>query len=128
VGHSLTPWSFRPLWSGLGILFVLFFVVIAVLMILHAPALEVTVVSKLLVIVLAIAGVGGAVSTFMWGRYWREVQWDGDFWAFVAGAAPEYEEAQGAWRWGRRFVVFWVVILFSVAAISLIEIVAGNWR
>jgi hypothetical protein len=127
-GPSLKPWSFGPIWTVLLTAFVLFFTVITTFMIGAAPSLKVTLLSKLLIMVLAVAGVTAAVSTLMWSRYWRQVQWDVSFWAFVSGPPPEYDEALLAWRWGRRFRLSWIVIMLCVFGVPVVEEIAKRWK
>jgi hypothetical protein len=124
-GTNLKPWNLGSVFPAL---FVILFGTIAVFMIISAPSLKVTFISKVLVVLLAVAGVAAAVSTFMWSRYWRHVQWDDSFWAFVSGPIPEYEEAQLAWRWGRRFRLSWAVLMVTTFSIPLVEILAKRWR
>ena len=124
---NLKPWTLGPLATAVLGGIVLFFVAIAVLMISTAPSLQAALATKLLIVVLAGAGVGCAVSTLMWSRHWKHVQWNESFWAFVSGPPPEYEEAALAWRWGRRSRVFWLLMAGAMIGIIVIERVSGRW-
>ncbi len=127
-GRDLKPWTFAPVVTAILIVAVLFVGGVGAFMVTAAPSLKVTLVSKLLVVLLAVVGTGGAVSTLMWSRHWRHVQWEGSFRDFVSGPPPPYEEALRAWRWGRRFQLCWKVTMASMAMIAVVELVAGNWR
>jgi hypothetical protein len=121
-------WSVGPIWTVLLALFVVFFTAIATTMLVAAPSLQVTLVSKILIMILAVAGVMAAVSTMMWSRYWRQVQWDVSFWAFVSGPPPEYNEALLAWHWGRRFRLSWIVIMLCIFGVPVVEECAKRWK
>jgi hypothetical protein len=97
-------------------------------MIMTVPSMKATLVGKALMIVLAVAGIGSAVSTLMWSRYWRQVQWDTGLWAFISGPPPEYGEALLAWRWGRRFRICWIVLMVCVFGVPIVEEIAKRWR
>jgi hypothetical protein len=123
----LKPWSVTPLVTAFLVLWVVFVSGISVFMLVASPSLKATAATKAIIVVLAASAIGGSISTLMWSRHWRRVQWQGGFWAFVSGPAPEYEEARRAWLWGRRFRLCWIVTMLSMAAIVLAEMLAGNW-
>lgn len=123
----LKPWSLAPLLTACLVLFVLFTSGLGILTLLSSPSLKATAATKLLLVILVASGIGGAVSTLMWSRYWRQVQWDVGFWAFVSGPAPEYEDALLAWRWGRRFRLCWIITIIAMGTIVLAERLGGNW-
>ena len=124
----LKPWSLAPFVTGLLVLFVGFVGGIGVLMVVMAPSSNATTISKILIVVLAASVLGGAISTLMWSRYWRHVQWEVGFREFVSGPPPEYPEALLAWCWGRRFRFCWLFTVFTMGAIVLAEAVAGLLR
>jgi hypothetical protein len=125
--NPLKPWSLAPLVTALLVLFALFTGGMGLLTLVAIPSLTATAATKALMVLLVASAMGGAVSTLMWNRYWRQVQWDVGFWAFVSGPAPEYEEALLAWRWGRRFRLCWIVTMIAIGAIVLAEVLAGHW-
>ena len=125
--ESLKPWTFAPVVTAFFVLFVLFNGGMGVLTFVALPSLKVTLVTKVLIVVLILSGVGGTVSLFMWRRYWRQVQWESTFWAFVSGPPPQYEEALLAWRWGRRSRMCWILTMATIGAIVATEGLAGNW-
>ena len=125
---DLKPWSLRPLGTGLIILFIVFFGAVAGLMVYTLPIMQVTMLSKGLIFLLAIAGVGCSLTLFMWTRYWASVAWETSFWRFITEPAPpdSHPEALLAWRWGRRYMVCWAVMLLSMILIPLVEHVANR--
>jgi hypothetical protein len=128
TGPGLKPWSLAPLVTVLAAAMVALMAFVGTLMVVAAPSLDVTVVSKGFILLLAIAGIGCAVSTAMWTRYWREVQWDVGFWTFISGPPPEYDEARLAWQWGRRFAMCWIVLMLCVFGVPVVEQLAQKWR
>ena len=125
--HNLKPWSLRPLGGAVLALFCMFFAGIAWLMIYALPSMRVTLLSKGLILVVALSGLGFALTLLMWRRYWSEVAWDTSFWTFVTGPAPPdaYPEAVQAWRWGRRCMHLWFLLMVSMVLIALVEALAN---
>lgn len=127
TNHPLKPWSLAPVVTVFLVMFVLFISGIGVLTLVTTPSLKATAATKALIAVGVASAIGGAISTLMWSRYWRQVQGEVGFWAFVSGPAPEYKEALLAWRWGRRFRLCWIVTMIAMGAIVLAEVLAGHW-
>jgi hypothetical protein len=105
------------------VLFLLFFAVIAGLMIVTLPIMQVTLVSKGLILVLAMSGLGCALGFFMWTRYWPDVAWDTSFLRFIREPPPpeSYPQALQAWRWGRRYMACWIAMMLSMFLIPVVE-------
>jgi len=127
TNDPLKPWSLAPVVTGFLVLWVVFISGIGVCMLVATPSLKATAPTKAIIVALVASAIGGAISTLMWSRYWREVQWEVGFWAFVSGPAPKYEEALLAWRWARRLRLCWIVTMIAMGAIALAEVLAGNW-
>jgi hypothetical protein len=110
---------------GVIALLVAFFAVVAVVMVYLVPDLDATLPSKVLIVILAISGVGGAVSFFMVTRYSSDVTLDTSLWRFVWKEAPpdSYPEALHVWRWSRAFIVCWAAIGIAMMGIVTIECV-----
>jgi hypothetical protein len=120
---DLKPWSLRPLGTGLVVLFVAFLAAVAGLMAYTLPTMQATLVSKGLIFILVMSALGCALTLFMWTRYWPDVAWDTSFWRFISEPAPpeNYPEALQAWRWGRRYMACWILILLSMLLIPVVE-------
>jgi hypothetical protein len=126
--RDLKPWSLRPLGRALVVLFCVFTAAVLTLMICALPNMRISVVSKGLVALGAVGGLGFALTLLMWHRYWPEVGWDVGFWDFITGPKPTdaYPEAVQAWLWGRRCMHCWFAMVFSVILIPLVETVVAS--
>jgi hypothetical protein len=120
------PWRLTCLGDLVLVGFLAFTVGIAGLMVRSVRTLQATLLTKGVVLVLALAVVAFVVATMMWRRYWRRVAWEVGFWAFIFGPEPEYEDARLAWLWGRRCHYLWLLIMVCVFAVPAIETLAGK--
>jgi hypothetical protein len=89
------------------------------------PGLDATLPSKVLIVILAMSGFGGAVSFFMVTRYSSDVALDTSFWRFVRADAPpdSYPKGLHVWWWARAFIVCWAVIGVAMIGIVTSELV-----
>lgn len=126
MADPLKPWT-GFLATAFLAAFVLFTALIAVLMIVTAPSLKATVVTKGLVVVLAASGVGAAISTLMWSLRWRRIEPQVRLSQFVRGTIPTDPQALVAWRWRRRFRLCWVLTMLTMVGIVIAESLAGHW-
>lgn len=122
TGHGL-----GPIHTVVHLAFLAFFGGIAALLVFTAPSLNATLGTKVLVVVLAVAGVVASISTMMWTRYRQHVRLDGSIWQFVLGPAPDSGNALLAWRWGRRFCAAWIIMVVCVGGTVVVEMLAERW-
>ena len=111
------PWRLNWLGDALLVVFLAFTLGIAVLMVGSVRTLQATLLTKVVVAVLPLAGVAFVLATMMWRKYWRRVVWEVGFWSFIFGPKPEHEDARLAWLWGRRCHYLWVLIMLCVFAV-----------
>jgi hypothetical protein len=60
----------------------------------------------------------GVVATWMWAFRWRSLKRSGA-WSFILGRRPNDAPALAAWTWGRLSIVAWLVVIISLAALSI---------
>ena len=123
TARNLKPWSLRPLGVAVFVLFCAFTVVVLTLVVRALPNLPITVLSKALIMVAALAILGFLFTLAMWHRYWKDVGWEIGFWPFISGPAPSdaHPEAVQAWLWGRRSMHCWFVMAACIVLVPLVE-------
>ena len=122
---DIRPSSLRRVLRGVIGLLMVFFAVVAGVMVCLVPGLDATLPSKVLIVILAMSAVGGVISFFMVTRYSSDVTLDTSLWRFVWGDAPpdSYPEVLHVWRWARAFIVSWAAIGLAMMGIVTIECV-----
>lgn len=125
---DLRPWRLSSVGTVMFAAFALFICGIAVVMLSLVPRMHVAPIARLFVVTLCLSEIGYIVCFLMWRRYWRHVGWDIGFVSFIRGPEPDYEEAKGAWRWGRRMVVCWMILLISLLGVPVVQtLVDRTW-
>jgi hypothetical protein len=120
------PWRLSWLGDALLAAFLAFTLGIAVLMLGSVRTLQATLLTRIVVAALPLAGLAFVLATMMWRKYWRRVGWEVGFWSFIFGPEPEYDDARLAWLWGRRCNYLWVLIMLGVFAVPALEMLAGK--